>query len=83
LILLSPALRKSNFYQRRYITSSLFFPNFLFYMMFFRFSILQEIYLKSGVLDHIMTRCLFCGSYCEVKCGIYCEGYQESPGKKE
>jgi hypothetical protein len=30
-----------------------------------------------------MTRCLFCGAYCEVKCGVYCEGYPESQGKEE
>jgi hypothetical protein len=30
-----------------------------------------------------MTKCLFCGAYCEVKCGIYCEGYPESQGEKE
>lgn len=29
-----------------------------------------------------MTKCLFCGSYCEVKCGTYCEGYPENLGKK-
>jgi len=27
-----------------------------------------------------MTRCMFCGAYCEVKCGVYCEGY---PGNRE
>ncbi|MCQ1536458.1 hypothetical protein FTO70_12415 [Methanosarcina sp. KYL-1] len=30
-----------------------------------------------------MTRCLFCGAYCEVKCGVYCEGYPKSPEEKE
>ncbi|HEY3361451.1 MAG TPA: hypothetical protein VGK06_06350 [Methanosarcina sp.] len=30
-----------------------------------------------------MTRCLFCGAYCEVKCGVYCEGYPRSQGEKE
>jgi len=30
-----------------------------------------------------MTKCLFCGAYCEVKCGIYCEGYSGSQGEKE
>jgi len=30
-----------------------------------------------------MTRCLFCGAYCEVKCGIYCEGNPEIQGEKE
>ncbi|WP_440953960.1 hypothetical protein ACSAZK_09685 [Methanosarcina sp. Mfa9] len=30
-----------------------------------------------------MTKCLFCGAYCEVKCGVYCEGYPGSSGKKE
>jgi len=30
-----------------------------------------------------MTRCLFCGAYCEVKCGIYCEGYSRSQVEKE
>jgi len=42
--------------------------------------------LKSGALSYTMTRCLFCGAYCEVKCGVYCEGYpggQEGKGKEE
>ncbi|HOW15608.1 MAG: hypothetical protein QUS12_07610 [Methanosarcina sp.] len=30
-----------------------------------------------------MTRCLFCGAYCEVKCGIYCESYSGNPEDKE
>ena len=30
-----------------------------------------------------MTGCLFCGAYCEVKCGIYCEGNPEIQGEKE
>ena len=30
-----------------------------------------------------MTKCLFCGAYCEVKCGTYCEGYPENPGKRD
>lgn len=30
-----------------------------------------------------MTRCLFCGAYCEVECGVYCEGYPEIPGENE
>ncbi|AKB30748.1 TPA: hypothetical protein HA338_00090 [Methanosarcina acetivorans] len=30
-----------------------------------------------------MTKCLFCGTYCEVKCGIYCESYPGSPEEKE
>jgi hypothetical protein len=30
-----------------------------------------------------MTRCLFCGAYCEVKCGVYCEGYPGIQGEKE
>jgi hypothetical protein len=29
-----------------------------------------------------MTRCLFSGAYCEVKCGVYCEGYLGSQGEK-
>ncbi|ALK04826.1 hypothetical protein SAMN02910340_00021 [Methanosarcina thermophila] len=30
-----------------------------------------------------MSRCLFCGAYCEVKCGIYCEGYPGGQEEKE
>jgi len=30
-----------------------------------------------------MTRCIFCGAYCEVKCGVYCEGYPGSQGERE
>ncbi|WP_292376978.1 hypothetical protein [Methanosarcina sp. UBA411] len=30
-----------------------------------------------------MTKCLFCGVYCEVKCGVYCEGYPGSQEEKE
>jgi hypothetical protein len=30
-----------------------------------------------------MTKCIFCGAYCEVKCGVYCEGYPENRGEKE
>jgi hypothetical protein len=30
-----------------------------------------------------MTKCLFCGAHCKVKCGIYCKGYLESLGEKE
>jgi len=30
-----------------------------------------------------MTRCLFCGAHCEVKCGIYCEDYPGIQEKKE
>ena len=30
-----------------------------------------------------MTRCMFCGVYCEVKCGVYCEGYPGSREEKE
>jgi hypothetical protein len=30
-----------------------------------------------------MTRCLFCGAYCEVECGVYCEGYPESKGENK
>lgn len=30
-----------------------------------------------------MTKCLFCGAYCEVRCGVYCEGYPEKPEEKE
>jgi hypothetical protein len=30
-----------------------------------------------------MTRCLFCGAYCEVKCGVYCESYSGNPEEKE
>jgi len=30
-----------------------------------------------------MTRCLFCGAYCEVKCGIYGEGNPGIRGEKE
>ena len=29
-----------------------------------------------------MSRCLFCGAYCEVKCGIYHEGYPGARRKK-
>ncbi len=54
---------------------------FLFFPLFS--PVFPEIYLKSGTLNHIMARCLFCGAYCEVKCGIYCEGYPGSQGEKE
>lgn len=31
-----------------------------------------------------MTKCIFCGAYCEVKCGVYCEGYPVgSQGEEE
>jgi hypothetical protein len=30
-----------------------------------------------------MTKCLFCGAYCEVKCGVYCEEYPKNQGKAE
>jgi len=39
--------------------------------------------LKLQTLNHIMTRCLFCGAYCEIKCGVYCEGYPGSQGERE
>jgi hypothetical protein len=64
--------------------SSDFFPSYFFFCpLFFLFSILPEMYLKSQALNHIMTRCLFCGVYCEVKCGVYCEGYPGGQGEKE
>jgi len=47
------------------------------------FLVFPEMYLKSRTLNHIMTRCLFCGAYCEVKCGVYCEGYSGNQGEKE
>ncbi len=42
----------------------------------------REIYLKAGYLIYVMTKCLFCGAYCEVKCGAYCEGYSGDPENK-
>ncbi|MDD2439743.1 MAG: hypothetical protein PHD41_05970 [Methanosarcinaceae archaeon] len=30
-----------------------------------------------------MTRCLFCGAHCELRCGVYCEGYPKSPKQEE
>lgn len=29
-----------------------------------------------------MTKCLFCGAYCEVRCGVYCEGYPQAERKE-
>jgi len=39
--------------------------------------------LKADDLIYVMTKCLFCGAYCEVKCGAYCEGYSGDLEKKE
>lgn len=30
-----------------------------------------------------MTKCLFCETYCEVKCGVYCEDYPGSQKENE
>ncbi|AGF96693.1 hypothetical protein [Methanosarcina mazei] len=39
--------------------------------------------MKAEVPRYIMTRCLFCGAYCEVKCGVYCESYSGNTEEKE
>ena len=39
--------------------------------------------MKAENPHYTMTRCLFCGAYCEVKCGVYCNTYPGNPEEKE